>query len=225
MAANLLGISGNTAKIIMAKFIVKPTVNFLSTSTDSDLALSVSAIIKGMTNNPVYPNPLPSLVTIDTARAAFVSAITDASFGGVLQTATKNARRAELVSLVRQLASYVAVACGGDLVSLLSSNFPIHKPTRDPIGRPDRPPMPKLSHGDQSGKIKASTKPVRGVFIYNWTVGLASDLGTITQQAQSTGAKISFNGLTPGQIYLVAVNAVGAAGLSDFSEPAPLMSL
>ena len=209
----------------MPNLIVKPTINFLSTETDAALSMSVKAIIQAMTGNPDYPNPLPSLETIAAACVAFVTATGEASFGGIVLTATKNAKRSELVSLVKQLASYVAVACGGDLVALLGSNFPIHKPTRDPIGRLDKPRMPRLSHGDRSGEIKAATKSVRGVFIYNWRVALASDPGTIVQTAQSTGTKTSFSGLTPGQIYLVAVNVVGAAGPTDYSDPSQLMAL
>jgi hypothetical protein len=224
MAAKLLIQLENIGEI-MPKLIVKPAINFLSTDSDSELSVRVGAILQGMAGNPDYPSPLPPLDTISAAKGAFTTAIAEAALLGLLLTATKNARRAELVSLVRQLASYVTVACGGDLAVLLGSNFPIHKPTRDAVGRLDKPQMPRLTHGPRSGEINARTKPVRGVFIYNWKLTLASDPATILQTTQTTGASGSFSGLTPGERYCVCVNAVGAAGPADFSGPASLMSL
>jgi hypothetical protein len=118
----------------MAKLIVKPTVNFLSIDTDAQLITDVGAIIGALTGNADYPNPMPTLATMSGALKAFELALSEASLGGIVLTAVKNAKRAELVSLVRQLANYVAVACQLDLASLLGSGFPIHKPTRSAIG-------------------------------------------------------------------------------------------
>src|ERR1700731_2690846 len=207
----------------MAKLIVKPTVNFLSTDTDAQLMTDVGAIINALTGNPDYPNPSPTLTVVSDALKAFEVALSEASLGGVLLTLTKNAKRAELVSLVRQLASYVAATCNGDLVKLLGSAFPIHKPTRNAIGQLATPNTPVLRHGARSGDLEAKTKSVPGVFIYNWQLTPASAPQQTLPTKQSTGARISFSGLTPGQIYSVKVNAVGAAGATDYSGPASLM--
>ncbi len=43
------------------------------------------------------------------------------------------------------------------------------------------------------------------------------------QTAQTTGARALFSGLTPGQIYVISLNAVGAAGVSDWSDYGTLM--
>jgi hypothetical protein len=61
--------------------------------------------------------------------------------------------------------------------------------------------------------------------IYNWRIALSTAPGTVLQTIPSTGSKATFSSLTPGQIYCVEVNAVGAAGPTDFSVPARLMSL
>ena len=53
---------------------------------------------------------------------------------GIERVTALIARRAELVALVRELASYVQVECKGDLEVLVSSGFPIQKPVRNPIG-------------------------------------------------------------------------------------------
>ena len=59
--------------------------------------------------------------------------------------------------------------------------------------------------------LEAKTKSVPGVFIYNWQVTPASAAEEVLQTKQSTGARISFSDLTPGQICSVKVFAVGAA--------------
>lgn len=45
----------------------------------------------------------------------------------------------------------------------------------------------------------------------------------VLQSAQTTSASNSFAGLTPGNVYVAQVNAVGSAGPSDWSEPVSQM--
>jgi hypothetical protein len=205
------------------KLIVKPTVNFLTTDSDPLLITDVGAILKRMTDNPDYPDPLPPLHIVSAALDAFSLAVTAATNGGKILTATKNARRADLVALVRQLANYVATACDGDYTKLLGSGFPTHKPRREAIGQLTAPTMPVLSHGMLSGTLDAVTTPQRGSFIYNWKIALATAPDTILQTVQTTGTRNTFTGLTPGQLYIVSVNVVGAAGPSDWSGGGRLM--
>ena len=58
---------------------------------------------------------------------------------------------------------------------------------------------------------------------YNWSVALQSAPDKDVQTAQTTGARALFSGLTPGQIYVISLNAVGAAGVSDWSDYGTLM--
>ena len=46
---------------------------------------------------------------------------------------------------------------------------------------------------------------------------------TFIRQTQTTAASNTFDGLTPGQIYNVQLNAVGTAGTTDWSGAAELM--
>jgi hypothetical protein len=207
----------------MAKLIVKPTVNFLYSDTDSDLATDVDAINSALTDNEDYLEPSPTLELVAASLRAFNEACAAASFGGTLLKRIKNSKRTDLVFLMRELARYVATACQGDLTVLLGSGFPIHKPTRHAIGALLKPRMPTLSQGKRSGEMFAKTKSVRGVFIYNWQLALLADPTIVVMTAQSTGATNLFSGLIPGQVYIVQVNAVGAAGNTDWSGSAQLM--
>ena len=108
--------------------IVKPSVSFLNTDSDALLITDTGSIITALTGNASYPTPSPTLAVVQAALDEFVTAVADAANGGVALTATKNDKRAALVWLLRELASYVHVACKGDLTVLLTSGFPIQKP-------------------------------------------------------------------------------------------------
>jgi hypothetical protein len=56
-------------------------------------------------------------------------------------------------------------------------------------------------------------------------VALASAPTTYIKTAQTTAARTSFKGLTPGEIYNVELNAVGAAGVTDWSDDSTLRIL
>ncbi len=200
--------------------IIKPSITFVTADSDGELSGHTGTIVVAMTGNASYPAPSPTLALVNDAHAAFELARANAAGGGSKFTALKNAKRAELVALLRLLASYVGVACGGDLATLLSSGFPIQKPSRTPIGVLPAPTTPTVGQGSRSGEIDGSTSPLHGAGTYNWRVALASAPTVYLQQVQTTKARVTFAGLTPGQVYVVDVNAVGSAGPSDYSMAA-----
>lgn len=203
--------------------IVKPAIGFLSSSSDALLLTGAQTIVNSLTDNTDYPTPTPTLTTVTTAIAAFTTAIANAANGGKEETAIKNAKRAELVSLMRQLASYVGVTCGDDLAKLLSSGFPTWKPTKSPIGVLPPPYAPVATAGPKSGQLSATSYPVFGAYSYNWRVALKSAPNVFVQEVQTTAASNIFEGLTPGQVYFVQLNAVGSAGSSDWSDDGETM--
>jgi len=66
---------------------------------------------------------------------------------------------------------------------------------------------------------------VQGASIYNWRVTASSSPDNPVQTRQTTGARHTFSGLTPGIVYNVEVNAVGAAGPSNWTGPARQMAV
>ena len=183
----------------------------------------VTTILEWMTDNTNYPTPTPTLAVVTTAFGAYKVATAVAAQGGKENTAIRNARRAELVSLLRQLASYVSATADGDMEKLISSGFPVQKPTRTRIGPLPAPYAPTPTQGPVTGAMRAVIRPVYGAFTYNWRVALASAPTVYVKTVQTTGGRMLFQGLTPGQLYLVQVNAVGAAGTSDWSDASSLM--
>ena len=197
---------------------VKPSIQFLIKDGEALFTDKVATILEWLKNNPKYTTPSPTLTVVQTAFDAYKVATADAAQGGVENTAVRDARRAELVSLLRQLANYVSATANGDLETLISSGFPIQKTNRTPIGPLPAPDAPVVKQGPNTGSMTAIISPVYGAFIYNWRLALASAPTVYLQTAQTTGARVTFEGLTAGQIYNVEVNVVGAAGTSDWSD-------
>ena len=202
---------------------VKPAIGFLTKDGDPSFTDKVTTILEWMKNNAKYPTPSPTLAVAQTAFDAYKVATADAAQGGVENVAIRNARRAELVSLLRQLANYVDATANGDMETLLGSGFPTQKSARDPIGPLPAPNAPVVKKGPVSGSVIAVSAPVFGASVYNWRVALASAPTAYVQTKQSTGARFTFEGLTPGQLYNIELNAVGSAGTSDWSDGGSLM--
>jgi hypothetical protein len=207
------------------KTIVKPAINWLTTDSDALLINDTNVVVLGLTNNTaIYPAPLPTVADVQTALGKFSTAVAATADGGPSATSNKNNLRLILVGLLRQQASYVGVACKGDMTNLLLSGFPVQKPTRSPVGILPAPQNLTVAHGALSGSLVANVNPVFGAATYNWTCTPAT-AGAAPLTGQSTASNYTFSGLTPGVSHTIACNAVGAAGPSNWSNPASLIAV
>ena len=188
-------------------------------ASDAHLIVIVRTVLQGIaTNATIFTTPMPTPGTVQTALDAFIVALEDAALGGPAQTAIKNAKRAELAALMRVLANYTGAVANRDMSILLLSGYPHQKPGRTPIGPMPKPETPCVIQGPHKGMLAAATVPIYGAGTYNWRLALASAPTVFVQTTQTRGARVSFNGLTSGQTYEVAVNAVGSSGPGDWSE-------
>ena len=82
--------------------------------TDAYLLVWAKTIRAGVANHADYfPNPTPSLNTIDRAIAAFTAALQAAEGGDRLRAAEKDAARAVLIDNLHLLGNFVLFAAGG----------------------------------------------------------------------------------------------------------------
>jgi hypothetical protein len=205
--------------------IVKPSIQWLNTDTDAELINDTTVVIQALTANvAIYPNPAPKLADVQLSLNVFSNALAAAACGGPPATTKKIQMRLLLVGIMRQLAAYVQVACGGNMTNLLLSGFPAQKPNRAPIGVLPAPSNLTLSLGSRSGELDGAVNPVFGASIYNWKL-TPTTAGAPVMTAQTTAASCTFAGLTPGATYTLTVNAVGAAGPSNWSQTAPQMAV
>jgi hypothetical protein len=128
----------------------------------------------------------------------------------------------ELLSVMRPLAAYVQSQCQNNLSILNSSGFDAAK-VPAPIGPVTPPTAPTVKHGKVTGTVNARTPKVNGASAYNWRVALASAPTVDVQTAQTAGSRYTFKGLTPAQTYIVQVNALGTAGVSNWSDASMLI--
>ena len=103
----------------------KIAISFLNDYSDANLVIASGRIIESMSGNAVYPTPVPTLAAITAARNTYVSTV-NALDRGKDSTMQRNAARAAMVQLLRDLALYVQHTCQGNLVALSSSGC--HRP-------------------------------------------------------------------------------------------------
>jgi len=209
----------------MKKQIVKPAIGWLTLNGDALLINNINVILIGMAANiAIYKSPNPLLADVQAALDNFSAGVAAAADGGQSATSMKNNLRLILVGLVRQLANYVASACGGDMTNLLLSGFPAQKPVRQPVGPLPAPGNVTLQLGSLSGQLVAKVNPVFGAALYTWQLA-AGTPNTPVVMTQTTAGRTVFSGLTPGVTYSVKVNAIGTAGPSDWSDDATQMAV
>ena len=205
------------------KQIVKPSISWLTSDSNALLINDTGVVLVAVAANvDIYKSPTPPLADVQTALDNFSDGVAAAADGGKSAIAKRNNLRLILVGLMRQLANYVASACNGDMTNLLLSGFPTQKSVRQPVGVLPPPSNVTLTQGDRSGEVVAKANPVFGASLYTWTLTPATPGGAV-QTAQTTAARDTFTGLTPGATYSITVNAIGTAGASDWSNPASLM--
>jgi hypothetical protein len=199
---------------------IKAAVSWLMQLPDLVVCAIVDAIILAMTDNDNFPTPSPALTAVTAANDAAKAAIAAAADGGRVFTAIKDAKMAQLAAEVRPLAYYVTITANGDMAKLLSSGFPIQQSTRQRIGPLPTPTAPVARPGNMHGSIDASTDAINGAYIYNWRVALATAPTVFVVEQQTTNATVLLTDLTRAEIYNVQVNAVGAAGTTEWSDVA-----
>ncbi|HMJ06588.1 MAG TPA: fibronectin type III domain-containing protein, partial [Chthoniobacterales bacterium] len=158
------------------------------------------------------------LATVTTALNTLETAVQEAMDGGKIAIASRNAARAQVLSLLRQLSSYVQNNCGNDLVALLSSGFENIKP-RSPAGVLPPPQNLRLALTGTSGELSLRLNAV--VNARNYSVQQAENPeGPWRDRGAYTNARgILLKGLTPGTVYWVRACANGSAGPSGWGGP------
>ncbi len=190
---------------------------------DKELDNFTLSVKNSLTGNAAYPTPPVTLANLETARADLEQKIADAASGGPPDTAAKNDSRANLLGMLRQIASYVQINCNNDMATLLSSGFQAMSTNRaqSPL---DKPTSLVIDNGG-SGQLVASVDPVKNTSLYEGRIkGSTGDW--LTSVFTGDSQHIEFNGLTPGQNYTIQVRALGGStGQSDWSDPSTHMCM
>jgi hypothetical protein len=204
--------------------IVKPLTGWISENSDSLFLNNSRVVLLALADNAtIYTTPAPPLAEVQLSLDNLSGGIAAMVNGGQAATINKNNLRLVANNLMRQLASYVTVACKGSMANLILSGFPPQKPVRTPVGPMPQPQGLTVSHGPQLSQLVASVNPVFGAANYNFRL-TANTPGAVPVIEQDTASFHTFEDLTAGVNYTVDVSVLGAAGVSDWSSPASLFA-
>ncbi len=185
---------------------------------DDVLDTKANTIIADMTGNVNYPTPVPDLPTVQAALDAYEVALADAKNGGLEKTALKDAKRAVLETLLKQLGAYVQANCKNDLSILLSSGYSAAKPSA-PVGQLAKPTNVIVENGPNIGTMKVSLDKITGArsYLFEYTTAplVPSPLWTVKA---ATARTYLIAGLTSGQQYAFRVAGVGADPVVVYSD-------
>jgi hypothetical protein len=190
---------------------------------DMELDNFAQAIIDAITGNTNYPSPPVTMANLQTAKDDFTTKLSIAQTGGQADTAAKNNSRQNLITILRQQASYVQMICGDDLAKLLTSGFQAQSTNRASV-QLAKPESLVIKNGT-TGQLVASIAPVKNVNMYEGRIK-PSDGDWMPSVFTGDSQHITFGGLTPGKNYTIEVRALGGAtGQSDWSDPSSHMAM
>ena len=184
-----------------------------------DILISyATGVVMAMTSNPVFPSPSPALATVMAAIADLMAAETEAVARGPGAAATRDAKKAVLVTLLRSLRLHVqlvAYANGQDAPAIIQAAGMAVKETAV---------LRTRSFGAFAGAVPGTVKLVARSASYrasyDWqysTDGMAwIDLPS-TLQATTT-----MTGQAPGTVLHFRYRALTKAGQTDWSGPVTL---
>lgn len=191
---------------------------------DSRLPEFGSGVKDGLTNNLSLPEPPVTPAELTVLINTFNGYLAKGRYAGRLNTSGKKAARLDLVVALNKDASYVDIACNGDLTILLSSGFlPVSTNRAQTVL--SAPQVLAVEYG-QKGELKPRVKA---------DLNAKSFVGRIKEVGGSEyGPSISFpnsrailfRGLKSGLEYMMQLCAIGGStGQSDWSEPVTKMAL
>ena len=202
--------------------IVKPLTGWIGENGDSLFLNNSSVVLTALADNAtIYTTPTPPLAEVQLSLDNLSDGIAAMVNGGQAATINKNNLRLVANNLMRQLAAYVAIACKGSMTNLILSGFPPQKPVRTPIGPMPQPQGLTVSHGPQLSQLVARVNPVFGAANYNFRL-MPNTPGAVPVVEQDTASTHTFDNLTAGVSYKIDVSVLGAADVSDWSNPASL---
>jgi hypothetical protein len=184
------------------------------------LIVYTQGIVTRMTGNPSFPNPVPTVAAISTVLGELQSAETAALARTKGAVATRNEKRAALVSLLQQLRAHVQAMADADPAngpSLIQSAGMAVRKTATHHAR-----VFAARQGAVSGEAKVVAATTARRAAYEWQYSTDGGKTWITTPT-TLQAKTTVAGLLPGSTVQFKYRAVNKTGEGDWSQPVSLM--
>ena len=199
-----------------------PRINLsFSKYSDANLEAKAGVITSNLSASTDFPNLTPPIATVKQVLDEYSAALLAAANRARENVAVKNAARAALQAILRQLGISVMTIANGSIPLLTQSGFTLSKvPERNYI---ENPGAVKLVNGRSSGQLISSVKKVDGARSYVHELATEEPAETTIWKGKSTSTvKYIFNGLTPGKKYWVRVSATGSDNQTTYSPVASI---
>ena len=184
---------------------------------DKKLAAESVKIQTGMTDNPDFPTPTPSIADYSAAVGDFISQIGKSGSRDVNAIAAKNASRKVLIDLSVTLGTYASLTANGNQEKLLSTNLPLRRQAQPIVlGKPSNF---RCTNGINPGELLLRIDTMDGVVTFNfmYTVYPPAEGATWTTVSSSKSSCL-ITGLESGKKYWFRVAAVGTNGQMVWGE-------
>jgi hypothetical protein len=177
-------------------------------------------IVKSMTRNASFPNPVPALATVTEALNELQAAETAALARTKGAATTRNEKRAALVQLLQQLRGYIQTTADANVENgasiIQSAGIAVRKtPVRHPRVFDAKP-------GTVSGSVKLLAASAARRASYEWEYSLDGGKTWVTSPV-TLQAKTTLSGLTPGATVQFKYRPVIKTGEGDWSQPVSLI--
>ncbi|AEV99240.1 hypothetical protein A4D02_32065 [Niastella koreensis] len=93
------------------------------TKRENGLITTSQRVIEKMENNPLFPDPPVSLPELKMLLPEFLTALASAESRDKYKIAIKNDKKAVILAMLQELATYVTITCNGDRTQILDSGF------------------------------------------------------------------------------------------------------
>ena len=197
----------NTAHRSLAVLDLPKRINVLITFADN--------VVKSMTANAYFPSPSPALATVAAAITDLQNAETAALARAKGAAATRNAKRAVLVSLLQQLRMYVQGITDQNAENapamIQSAGLTVKKTATR------KPRVFAALAGAVSGTVKLVAPFAGARSSYDWQY--STDGKTWIDLTTTIQAKTTLTGQTPGTVLQVRYRPVTKTGADDWSAP------
>jgi hypothetical protein len=145
----------------MGKFI---NIGF-SNYSEAELIVIAQNIVNKMTGNKHFPTPSPTIESVATFLAAFLTAVAACIGGGTPQTIEKEKARTALEKQLNKLGLYVEQNGNDDEAILSTTGFPFRSEdgSYSILAKPENV---KLVPGPYEASLESSCDPIKGATLY-----------------------------------------------------------
>ncbi len=184
---------------------------------DKILMSGTKQIQTAMTDNPEFPNPVPSMADYGLAVSDFIDKLGKAGSRDTTAIIAKNASRQTLIELTISLGNYAAMASNGVRESLLTTKLPLRKLPQTVVLV--KPGNFRCTNGINPGELQLKIDRIDGLVSFNFMYTKFPIVdGAAWETVTSSRSSCLITGLETGSRYAFRVAAIGTNGQMVWGE-------